>query len=281
MQNESRIDRWHRHSCLCFHCTDRNVCATLQICRDSAETSPNVARRILASDLRRRVLLFPTLAPCGGLRRASSPNPRPGHDLGPFFGGFRQNTGLRPLPRSPAHWRKLQQLPPRGDLGEVGHLGLARAAKFIGGRRTFRKITQPKRSPITPQRLPNVSATSPTKAEKCLTCPSSCDRPSQLGRSTVFTTITIVGSNGPPRHGDTSALPARANGISTYLPFSHSASGRTTVKGKKGLPRQAIASDDSWIGVRRCRHQPRKNRAHAPHARARFQGFLFLFPTYP
>ena len=32
-----------------------------------------------------------------------------------------------------------------GDLGEVGHLGLARAAKFIGGRRKSRNATKRER----------------------------------------------------------------------------------------------------------------------------------------
>ena len=172
----------------------------------SHETPPNVARRILASDLRRRVLVFPTPEKCGGLRRASSPYFRPGHDLGPFFAGFRQITRLTPLPRSSAEWRKLQQLPPRGDLGEVGHLGLARAAKIIGGQRTFRKIPQSKNPPITTQRLPNVSATSTFESEKVLNSPIFTRQAvgAQPFDCMYYNHITRI--NGPRRDGDLSPL---------------------------------------------------------------------------
>jgi hypothetical protein len=64
-------------------------------------------------------------------------------------------------------------------VGEVGGMGLAQAAKFIGRRRTYRKISTPKKPPNTPQRLPNIRATSTFEAQKCLTRPFSCDTASR------------------------------------------------------------------------------------------------------
>jgi hypothetical protein len=66
----------------------------------------------------------------------------------------------------------LQQLPPGGGLGDVGQMGLAHAAKFIGGRRTFRKIPQSKTAQISAQHLPNICATSTFSTKKCLTRPA-------------------------------------------------------------------------------------------------------------
>jgi hypothetical protein len=51
-------------------------------------------------------------------------------------------------------------------------MGLAQAAKFIGGRRTFRKIPQSKTAQNSAQRLPNICATFTFSTKKCLTRPA-------------------------------------------------------------------------------------------------------------
>jgi hypothetical protein len=100
---------------------------------------------------------------------------RPGQHLGDAAARFWPKIRTYEFPRSPAFGRKLQQFPPGGGVGESGGMGLARAAKFIGGRRTIRKISQSKTPRNSAQRLPNIYATSTFFAEKCLTRPASCD----------------------------------------------------------------------------------------------------------